>query len=89
MGGARSLSKIQKKISKKRGGKPPTALHENSRDAQRLRQAGAREEKLQRMWDTAARNNQVYVDRVVWYREAIQGSVGAVSEEELGRLTER
>jgi translation machinery-associated protein 16 len=89
MGGARSLSKVQKKISKKSGGKPPTALHENSRDAQRLRQAGAREEKLQRIWDTAARSNQVYVDRVAWYREAIVGSTGAVSEEEMVRLTER
>lgn len=56
---ARALSKVQKKISKKRGGKP-TALHENSRDAQRLRRAGAREEKLARIMDAAARSNQIY-----------------------------
>ena len=56
---ARSLSKVQKKISKKRGGKP-TALHENSRDAQRLRRAGAREDKVTRLMDTAMKANQIY-----------------------------
>ena len=55
----RALNKVQKKISKKRGGKPNT-LHENSRDAQRVRRAGAREEKLARMLDAAARTNQLY-----------------------------
>ena len=56
---ARALSKVQKQISKKRGGKP-TALHENSRDAKRLRRAGAREEKLARLMDAAVKANQVY-----------------------------
>ena len=56
---ARALSKVQKKISKKRGGKP-TSLHENSRDAQRLRSANAREEKLSRLLDAANRANQIY-----------------------------
>ena len=56
---ARALNKIQKQISKKRGGKP-TALHENSRDAQRLRRAGAREEKLRRSMEAALKANQVY-----------------------------
>ena len=56
---ARSLNKVQKQISKKRGGKP-NALHENSRDARRLRQAGAREEKLARLLNAATRANQLY-----------------------------
>jgi hypothetical protein len=56
---ARALNKVQKKISKKRGGKP-NSLHENSRDAQRLRRAGAREEKLARVLDAAVRANHVY-----------------------------
>lgn len=67
---ARALHKVQKQISKKRGAKP-TALHENSRDAQRLRQAGAREDKLQRIMAAAAKSNDVYVTRVAWMREAV------------------
>jgi len=40
----RNLQKVQKHISKKRGA--IGAMHENSRDAQRLRRAGARDERL-------------------------------------------
>jgi translation machinery-associated protein 16 len=83
---ARSLSKVQKHISKKRGGKP-NSLHQNSRDAQRLRRAGAREEKVAKLIDAATRANQVYVDRVSWYRFALEGSQGPLSEEELQVLT--
>jgi translation machinery-associated protein 16 len=104
---ARALDKVHKKISKKRGGKSNT-LHENSRDAQRLRSAGAREEKLQRVMDAATRSNRVYgmltlreflctgadqdahtVDRVAWFKSALEGSVGALSEEEMHLLTQR
>lgn len=82
----RSLNKVQKHISKKRGGKP-TSLHENSRDAQRLRRAGAREDKMNRILDAAARANKVYVDRVEWFRSAIQGSEGSLTPDELHMLT--
>lgn len=67
---ARSLHKVQKQISKKKGGKP-TALHENSRDARRLRQAGAREDKIARIMTVTAKSNQVYVERVAWFQQAI------------------
>jgi translation machinery-associated protein 16 len=56
---ARALAKVQKHISKKKKGKL-NSLHENSRDAQRLRTAGAREDKLARIMDAAARSNQNY-----------------------------
>ena len=56
---ARSLSKVQKNISRKRQGKSKS-LHENSRDARRLRQANAREEKVARLIDASSRANQVY-----------------------------
>ncbi|RMD42321.1 hypothetical protein DV735_g2775, partial [Chaetothyriales sp. CBS 134920] len=86
---ARSLQKVTKAISKKRGGKGKTnSLHQNSRDAQRLRRAGAREDKLARLLDAATRNNQLYVDRVAWFKSAIESSSGAVSEDELRLLTE-
>jgi translation machinery-associated protein 16 len=101
---ARALSKVQKQISKKRGGKP-TALHENSRDAKRLRRAGAREEKLARLMDAAVRANQTYgkmkgnggfklsltfdpVDRVAWFKAALEGSSGPLSDEEMHLLTQ-
>ncbi|OAL39680.1 hypothetical protein AYO20_01077 [Fonsecaea nubica] len=84
---ARSLNKVQKQISKKRGGKP-NALHENSRDAKRLRRAGAREEKLARLMDAAVKANQIYVDRVAWFKSALQGSTGALTDEEMQLLTQ-
>lgn len=56
---ARSLNKVHKQIAKKKGGKT-NSLHENSRDAKRLRAAGAREEKLHRIMDAALKSNQIY-----------------------------
>lgn len=56
---AKALNKVHKQISKKKGGKLG-ALHENSRDAKRLRRAGAREEKLARLLTAASRANQLY-----------------------------
>lgn len=44
---SKGLEKIQKKIIKKKG--KNTALHENSRDAQRLRRAQGRDDKLEKM----------------------------------------
>ncbi|KIW27838.1 uncharacterized protein PV07_07539 [Cladophialophora immunda] len=84
---ARALNKVQKQISKKRGGKP-NALHENSRDAKRLRRAGAREEKLARLMDAAVKANQVYVDRVAWFKSALEGSSGPLTDEEVHLLTQ-
>lgn len=83
----RALGKVQKQISKKKGGKL-TNLHENSRNAQRLRRAGAREDKLAKLVDATARSNRNYVSRVFWFKSALDGSSGPVSEEELQALTE-
>ncbi|KAK6365901.1 translation machinery-associated protein 16 [Exophiala oligosperma] len=84
---ARSLNKVHKQIAKKKGGKT-NSLHENSRDAKRLRAAGAREEKLHRIMDAALKSNQIYVDRIAWFKSALEGSVGAVSDEEMHVLTQ-
>lgn len=82
------------------------SLHENSRDAKRLRAAGAREEKLHRIMDAALKSNQIYgtcrwmlqtrhslttmckVDRIAWFKSALEGSVGAVSDDEIHVLTQ-
>ena len=47
---------MQKKIVKKKGKRG--VLHENSRDAQRLRRADARSEKLEKLAAARARANQ-------------------------------
>lgn len=52
----KSLSKVQKKLSKKKGN--ISSLHENSRDAQKLRRAEARSEKLERLAAARAKANQ-------------------------------
>ena len=54
----KSLAKVQKKIAKKKG--HSNSLHENSRDAQRLRRAGARSEKLDKLAAARAKANQPY-----------------------------
>jgi len=57
----RNLYKIQKEIAKKRGGKVE-ALHEKSRDAKRLRRAGAREERLARVAAAISKGRQLYCE---------------------------
>lgn len=84
---ARALHKVQKQISKKRGGKP-TALHENSRDARRLRQAGAREDKLARIASAAAKSNQIYVNRVAWIKETLDDREAPLDDSEMKQLVE-
>lgn len=53
----KTLAKVQKKIAKKRG-KSASSLHENSRDAKRLRRAGARSEKLDKLAAARGRASQ-------------------------------
>lgn len=84
----RALNKVQKKISKKRGGKP-TALHENSRDARRLRQAGAREDKLAKLMTLAQKSNQHYVERVSWMQDATADSTSPCSDAELQEMVKQ
>ena len=52
----KNLEKLKKKISKKKGN--ITSLNENSRDSQRLRRAGARGEKLEKLAAARAKANQ-------------------------------
>ena len=57
---AKSLAKVQKKISKKK--RKINSLHENSRDSQKLRRAGARAEKLERVSAARAKANQPHCE---------------------------
>ncbi|KAJ6087431.1 hypothetical protein N7467_006345 [Penicillium canescens] len=79
-----TLSKVHKQISKKRG--VVDALHENSRDAQRLRKAGARDDRLSRHSATVLRARQPYMDRIDHIYEAVQDMSDALSDEELAEF---
>ena len=57
-----SLGKVSKHISKKRGD-GLNVLHENSRDAHRLRKAGARDDRLSRHSHTVNRARQPYSEK--------------------------
>lgn len=59
---ARSLAKVQKKITKKHGN--ARSLHENSRDAKKLRRAELREDKLARLSASRSKASQPIC---MWY----------------------
>ncbi|KAL8780562.1 MAG: hypothetical protein Q9194_000833 [Teloschistes cf. exilis] len=55
----KNLAKVQKQIARKKGA-ATSSLHENSRDAKRLRRAGARSEKLEKLAAARAKAYQPY-----------------------------
>lgn len=55
---ARSLQKVHKHVSKKKGA--VEALHENSRDANRLRRAAARDDRVARVKAVMSRGRDLY-----------------------------
>ncbi|KAL8928468.1 MAG: hypothetical protein Q9208_001702 [Pyrenodesmia sp. 3 TL-2023] len=69
----KNLAKVQKKISKKKG-KALSSLHENSRDAKRLRRAGARSEKLDKLAAARGRASQPLLQRIAFFQSAAQES---------------
>ncbi|KAJ9296845.1 hypothetical protein DTO271G3_5044 [Paecilomyces variotii] len=84
---AKGLYKVQKQITKKRG--KLEALHENSRDSQRLRRAGAREDRLARAAAVTSRTRQAYVDRVAFFQECLKDASGALSDNEMAELVQK
>lgn len=70
----KSLEKTRKKIAKKKGN--ITALHENSRDSQRLRRARMRDDKLIRVASARRKNDQPLVVRAAYFQEAIRENDG-------------
>lgn len=61
----KSLAKVQKRVARKKGNSH--SLHENSRDAQKLRRAGARSEKLERLAAVRAKANQHHRERFEYF----------------------
>jgi translation machinery-associated protein 16 len=69
----KSLDKTRKKIAKKKKGNI-NALHENSRDSQRLRRAQMRDDKLIRVASARRKNDQPLVVRAAYFQEAIRNN---------------
>lgn len=55
---ARAFQKVHKHVSKKKGA--VEALHENSRDAKRLRRAGARDDRVTRVQAVQSRGRNMF-----------------------------
>lgn len=70
----KSLEKTRKKIAKKKGN--ITALHENSRDSQRLRRALMRDDKLIKVASARRKNDKPLVQRAAYFQEAIRANDG-------------
>ncbi|KAL4921817.1 translation machinery-associated protein 16 [Aspergillus aurantiobrunneus] len=83
----KSMQKVQKRISKKRGA--VEALHENSRDAKLLRRAGTRDDRVARVSASIARGRQSYVDRISYLQESIPEGTVSFPDNDLPDLVAR
>lgn len=61
------LSKVQKQVTKKKGSKI-NSLHENSRDALRLRKASVRDERVSKLSALKQKTNIKWLDRVAFFQ---------------------
>ncbi|KAL7810047.1 translation machinery-associated protein 16 [Trichoderma aethiopicum] len=70
-----TLHKTRKQISKKRNGEV-NALHEKSRDSFRLRKAGVRDQRLEKLAAARNKREQPIVERVTFFQQKVreQGS---------------
>jgi translation machinery-associated protein 16 len=64
------LAKVQKHVHKKKGSKI-NSLHENSRDAMRIRRAGARDDRVARMAAVREKANRTWLERVAFFRDRL------------------
>ena len=64
-----SLSKVQKHVTKKKGPIKLKSLNENSRDAQRIRRAGARDDRVQRQQKWKKNANRAWLERVAFFQD--------------------
>ncbi|KAJ5711724.1 hypothetical protein N7488_005880 [Penicillium malachiteum] len=83
----RTLQKVHKQIAKKRGA--VDALHEFSRDARRLRRAGARDDRLVHHTSAVLKARQPYMERLHYFFDAIQTTEQPLTDAELGELVKK
>ncbi|MCJ1411709.1 hypothetical protein MMC19_005801 [Ptychographa xylographoides] len=83
----KSLAKVKKKLSKK--GANISALHENSRNSQKLRRASARDDKLARVAAGRAKINKPHLQRVAYFQEAATNAEGLFDVVQIQELIKR
>ncbi|KAJ5918089.1 hypothetical protein N7454_010464 [Penicillium verhagenii] len=83
----RTLSKVHKQISKKRG--VIDSLHENSRDAIRLRRAGSRDDRLNRHTGAVMKARQPYMERIEYFHNAVQDIDEPLTDEGLADMVKQ
>lgn len=79
------LAKVQKHVAKKKGSKI-TSLHENSRDAKRLRNAGVRDDKVAKLSATRLRNNKQWTDRIAFFQQRLPETLHPLEMETIQSL---
>lgn len=82
------LSKVTKRVTKKKGSRI-NALHENSRDAQRLRRAGARDERVANMKSTKQKTNLPWLERVAFFQDKLPETLHPLDVDEMKVLVEQ
>lgn len=80
-----ALSKVRKHVKKKKGDKI-TSLHENSRDAQRLRRAGARDDRVARLSSIRGQINKPWIDRVEFFQDRLPEPLHPLEVEKIQSL---
>ncbi|KAK0269500.1 translation machinery-associated protein 16 [Friedmanniomyces endolithicus] len=79
------LSKVQKHVTKKKGSKI-NSLHENSRDAKRLRNAGARDDRVARLGAVREKANRQWLERVFFLQDRLPDTLHPLDIEAIQAL---
>ncbi|WPG97922.1 Hypothetical protein R9X50_00070500 [Acrodontium crateriforme] len=80
-----SLNKVQKHVTKKKGAKI-SSLHENSRDAKRLRRAGARDDRVAKSESLHKKVNRVWLERITFLQDNLPDTLHPLDVAEIQAL---
>lgn len=81
------LAKIQKHVTKKKGSNAK-ALHENSRDALRIRKASMRDDRVNRKHKIQKGANEPWLNRIAWFKEHLPETLHPYDKAELQAAAE-
>lgn len=84
-----SLHKVQKHVNKKKPGAKSHALHENSRDAIRLRRASGRDDKVARAQALREKANDKFLLRVSFLQSELGSTTTTLNVPEIQALIEK
>jgi len=79
------LAKVQKHVAKKKGRKI-NSLHENSRDARRLRRASSRDDRVARMSNVREKANRHWLERVAFFQDNLPETLHPLETERIQEL---